>query len=339
MTARQPSHMTFGPLPARPLVSVLMPAYNAAPFVLRAVESILAQTYTHWELLLLDDGSTDATASIINQLDDARIKRFANENNEGYLRACNRLFEEATGDLITFLDADDTCTPDRLQRCMQVMESAHDIGFLTTDYERIDMKGRVLSTHQQTIDFERYATDPDYLPLPCCATIFLRKELRDAVGGYHPFFDRMGGEDYHWLFHLAQQAKGVHLAACMYHYTSHPAQTHLRNSNPLKYFVEEIDRQLRTEWLELKQDGLADSVALRRQWERHVADNPHELAFQRAADKLNHGHWNAAFLESLAIIPAAPLRADAWKKFGFLLYSWARRGSATLFAQQRELAH
>ena len=98
-----------------PLVSVLMPAFNAEKHIAQAIESILQQTYSHFELLILDDGSTDRTKEIIDQFDDGRIVRIDLTENQGLVRARNQLVAAAKGKYIAFLDADDIALPNRLQ--------------------------------------------------------------------------------------------------------------------------------------------------------------------------------------------------------------------------------
>jgi glycosyltransferase involved in cell wall biosynthesis len=328
MTGGRPEPLTFAPLPERPLVSVLMPAYNAERFLAEALASLKAQTYDHWELLLLDDGSTDGTATIIAEQKDPRIRKFKNGKNEGYLHSCNRLFAKAKGDLVTFLDADDTCIPERLELCVAAFKENPALGFLSTDFCRTDTTGNVLTKEHHAPDYDRYAFDPDYYPTVCCATLMLRRPLLDKVGGYHPFFDRMGGEDYHWLFHLARHAKGIHLSAETYLYRSHPAQTHLCNSHPLRYFTEDIDKELRKRMLSSGTDGLEEAPALRARWEQHIATHPQELAYRKATVELNHGKWNRALSATMKIIPSAPLRISAYGRTLLMLKYLARRWNA-----------
>lgn len=313
MTGDQPESLSFPPLPERPLVSVLMPAYNAAAFLEEAIASVLAQTHAEWELLLLDDGSTDGTASIMERFKDPRIRRCSNASNQGYLRSCNTLFGQARGHLVTFLDADDTCIPTRLERCANAFQQDTDLGFLTTDFCRTDIAGRILSSEKHSPDYVQYSSDPDYYPTVCCATIMLRKELLEQAGGYHPFFERLGGEDYHWLFLLSRKAKGIHLNEQMYRYRSHPAQTHLRNSHPLKYFIEDIDKELRKQHIHLGKDGLEHWQHLREKWMQHMATHPQELAYRKATHALNHGRPFSALLETIRIIISAPLTLGSYR--------------------------
>jgi glycosyltransferase involved in cell wall biosynthesis len=114
---------------ASPLVSVIMPAYNAAAHIAEAIMSVAAQTYTHWELLVVDDGSTDETGAIVAGLTLPPGKlRYLTQSNAGEGVARNRAINEARGDLIAFLDSDDIWEPARLERQIPVMaEGAYDL--------------------------------------------------------------------------------------------------------------------------------------------------------------------------------------------------------------------
>ena len=98
-----------------PLVSICMPAYNAAPYIQEAVQSIIDQTYTNWELIIVDDGSTDSTSSILDSVDDRRISIYHQEN-KGQCAAANKAFELSRGELIKFFDADDILDPLTLEK-------------------------------------------------------------------------------------------------------------------------------------------------------------------------------------------------------------------------------
>ena len=104
--------------PARPKISVIMPAYNAEDMIMTAINSVLSQTWSNFELLVADDGSTDATASIVSDYakKDSRIKLIRNEKNRGAYAARNRALIEATGEYVTCHDTDDWSHPEILER-------------------------------------------------------------------------------------------------------------------------------------------------------------------------------------------------------------------------------
>ena len=96
------------------LVSIMMPAYNAEQYIGQAIESVLAQTYVHWELILVNDGSTDGTVAIATRYTDPRIK-LIHQVNGGESAARNTALEKMTGEFVAFLDADDVYLPDHLE--------------------------------------------------------------------------------------------------------------------------------------------------------------------------------------------------------------------------------
>lgn len=106
------------------MISIIMPAYNAEKYICQAIESVLAQTYENWELLIIDDNSTDATAKIVESyLDDKRIKFFTNKVNLGPAKTRNIGLDNAIGNYITFLDADDFIDREKLDVQLSFMKT------------------------------------------------------------------------------------------------------------------------------------------------------------------------------------------------------------------------
>jgi len=117
------AEITAGMASPRPLVSVIVPAYNAERFLGRALQSGLAQTYPHLELIVVDDGSADRTAEVIRSFTDARIRHFS-EPNRGQGAARNLGIRASTGRYVTFLDADDVYLPRKVERQVEFL-TAH----------------------------------------------------------------------------------------------------------------------------------------------------------------------------------------------------------------------
>lgn len=124
------------------LVSIVMPAYNCEKYILEAINSVIAQTYQNWELLVIDDGSTDNTLQIINEMGkkDARIKPLQNEKNMGVSATRNRGIDLASGDWIAFLDSDDMWDTTKLEKQLKVAEK-HSAEFLYTGASYINEEG------------------------------------------------------------------------------------------------------------------------------------------------------------------------------------------------------
>jgi glycosyltransferase involved in cell wall biosynthesis len=125
-----------------PRVTVFMPAYNREAYVARAVESVLAQSYRDFELLVIDDGSLDATASIVAGYDDPRIRLVCNETNLGIPRTRNLGTRLARGEYLAMLDTDDLASPSRLRRQVHFLDANPDVAAVGSWAWKIDGKGR-----------------------------------------------------------------------------------------------------------------------------------------------------------------------------------------------------
>ncbi len=102
------------------LVSVIMPTYNRVDYLPLAIDSVLNQTYRNLELLIIDDGSTDATSALVNSYNDSRIY-YSYQDNQGQSVARKSGLNNARGAFICFLDSDDIMKPDKLERQLQLM--------------------------------------------------------------------------------------------------------------------------------------------------------------------------------------------------------------------------
>ncbi|MUK87347.1 glycosyltransferase [Ornithinibacillus sp. L9] len=127
-----------------PLISVITPAFNAEKFISRTIESVLDQTYTNWEMVIVDDRSTDNTVSIIQeyQKKDERIKLHILPENSGSAIARNTAMKNAQGQYIAFLDSDDLWYPQKLEKQLKFMQEK-DIAFSFTKYRRMDEDGTI----------------------------------------------------------------------------------------------------------------------------------------------------------------------------------------------------
>lgn len=123
------------------LVSIIMPSYNTGKYIKQSIESVIAQTYENWELIIVDDCSTDDTEKVISQFYDDRIKFFKNEKNSGAAVSRNKALREAQGKWIAFLDSDDLWVPEKLMKQIRFMES-NNYCFTYTNYIEIDEQSK-----------------------------------------------------------------------------------------------------------------------------------------------------------------------------------------------------
>ncbi|MFT4982891.1 MAG: glycosyltransferase involved in cell wall biosynthesis, partial [Bacteroidia bacterium] len=160
-----------------PLVTVLMPVYNAENYVETAIQSILEQTYVNFELLVIDDGSTDGSATIINGIDDSRINYVKNDVNLKLITTLNKGLKLAKGKYIARLDADDIAEKTRLQEQVDFMEANVVVGLSGTWYTAFGTVNSTVRnpTSNQDIRFMALYQCPIIHP----STIFRTSVIRD----------------------------------------------------------------------------------------------------------------------------------------------------------------
>lgn len=126
-----------------PLVSIIMPAFRTATTIAESIESVLAQTYKNFELLIIDDCSTDETSYIVEQflLKDDRIKLIKKDTNQGVAMARNTGLDQAQGDFVAFLDSDDLWLPKKLQLQIEAVQKYKDVEVVFGSYYRFNDKG------------------------------------------------------------------------------------------------------------------------------------------------------------------------------------------------------
>ncbi len=158
-----------------PLISVVMPVYNREKYLVLAIDSILQQTFPDFEFLIIDDGSTDASASIVKSYQDERIRFIPNAKNEGIVYTMNKGIQEARGQFIARMDSDDIALPQRLETEVQALRDHPEAAFVSSQITQIDAQGtdkgpwapeRAASTYEQIRGFiraENYIANPTVL--------------------------------------------------------------------------------------------------------------------------------------------------------------------------------
>lgn len=140
------------------MVSVIMPAFNAEDFIEEAIQSVLNQTYPHWDLIIVDDASIDNTTLLIDKFHklDKRIKFFKNTTNLGTAESRNRAIEAAKGEYIAFLDADDLWLPKKLEKQLEFMQSQN-LAVCFSSYGLISENGKDLNLQIEALPELTYA--------------------------------------------------------------------------------------------------------------------------------------------------------------------------------------
>lgn len=141
----------------KPMVSVVMPAYNGERFIARAIQSIIDQTYGNWELVIVDDCGNDQTMDIVKSFHDDRIRVLYNKKNEGIAYSRNKAIENSKGKYIAILDDDDIALPDRLDIQVDYLESHPEIGVVGGRAYWIDENDQIIRSTMATL------TNPYYI--------------------------------------------------------------------------------------------------------------------------------------------------------------------------------
>jgi glycosyltransferase involved in cell wall biosynthesis len=179
-------------------ISVIVPAYNAERTILETITSVLQQTFSDFELIVINDGSTDKTLELLNTVKDSRLKIFSYENG-GESVARNRGISQATGEFMAFLDADDLWTPDKLELQLAALQQNPEVGVAYSWAYYIDEKGESLQA-DQPIFFEGnvYAELLVRDFIVSGSNCLIRREAIESVGEFDPALPCAADWDY-WL--------------------------------------------------------------------------------------------------------------------------------------------
>lgn len=186
----------------RPLISVIMPAFNAEAFIEEAIRSVLGQTWDHWELIVIDDGSTDGTRDVLTSFSDPRIQTF-HQPNAGVSASRNRALDLARGEYAAFLDADDVLPPRSLEARAEILRIRPECSFvdgmvLALDSRTLALRPIHKPTYQGPVFPKLMAMSPDVF---CGQTWMLRR----SVIGVHRFPRHMKhAEDLAFYLQLAR---------------------------------------------------------------------------------------------------------------------------------------
>ncbi|MBD2017639.1 glycosyltransferase [Microcoleus sp. FACHB-53] len=181
-----------------PTISVIVPAYNAERTILETITSVLNQTFSDFELIVINDGSTDKTLELLNTVEDLRLKIFSYENG-GESVARNRGISLATGKFMAFLDADDLWTPDKLELQLAALQQHPEAGVVYSWAYYMDEKGESLQV-DQPIFFEGnvYAELLVRDFIVSGSNCMVRREAIESVGEFDPALPCAADWDY-WL--------------------------------------------------------------------------------------------------------------------------------------------
>lgn len=198
-----------------PKISIILPTYNRAEYLIKAVDSCLAQTFTEFELIIIDDFSSDETLSVAKNYAkmDERVKVLSNSVNKKLPASLNIAFAEAKGKYLTWTSDDNLFHEEALETMNHYLDNMPDIGLVYTDYSLIDANGKVMK--------RIYQEPPVFLPIRDCvgACFLYRAEVASQLGGYNEQMFLV--EDYDYWLRLGLITRLFHIPESLYFYRTH----------------------------------------------------------------------------------------------------------------------
>lgn len=207
----------------QPLISVLIPVYNCERYIQDAVESVINQTYKNLEIIIDNDCSTDSTLDILLNLErrDNRIKIISNESNLGYLRTFNKLLRHANGQYISFLDADDLLSSDKIDLQRRAFEKNPNLGLVGCNYAAISTNGKFVNKSSFPLSYTEIRNQMRKALCFCGSSVMIKREVFEKIGGYREYFMGCVAEDYDWIWRIIEHYESCNIPQTGYYYRFH----------------------------------------------------------------------------------------------------------------------
>lgn len=214
-----------------PSISVVMPVYNASQFLQQAIDSILGQTYTDFEFIIINDGSTDDTESIIQSYADSRIKYFSNPLNLGIVETLNKGIDLAQGKYLARMDADDIALPERLEKQQRLMEDNPQIAVCGSQAFIINASGIKTEQNPLPLSDKEIKTQLLFHNTFIHPTTFFKTAV---IKKYKYQADYQYAEDYYLLAQIAKEHQVANLGEQLLLYRVHELNTTSTKAKEMK---------------------------------------------------------------------------------------------------------
>lgn len=194
-----------------PRVSVILPTYNREATLGAAIQSVLDQSFRSFELIIVDDASSDATEQLVGSIDDARISYLRHQNNSGGSAARNSGLKAAKGELLAFQDSDDRWLPEKLERQVAQLDANPEIGLVWCPYTRSEPNGGSTLHPARSMQCPRGEAhsallEKNFIGTP---TIVARRACYERCGGFDEALPRF--QDWDWVVRVAEQFSIDHI--------------------------------------------------------------------------------------------------------------------------------
>jgi glycosyltransferase involved in cell wall biosynthesis len=292
-----------------PLVTVLMPVFNARRFLPEALRSLEAQTFRDFEFIGVDDGSSDGSCELLEQYARREPRaRIVCQQNTGIVGALNRGLAIASGKFIARMDADDICMPERFAAQVAFMEVRRDCVAVGSDVMYIDPEGRALVRHCPPDSNDKIMAallngNGGAIIHP---SVMLRRSAVVAAGSYRSEWQWV--EDLDLYLRIAEHGRLANLPNVLLHYRQHSSSVNKRYSNRDSARLRLVNTRRTAIGLGALDETGGSSVPSPKNWRRHWA-----------YDAARGGHWKCAKRNAIRALIAEPWDAENWRCLRYLL--------------------
>lgn len=302
-----------------PRVSVVIPAYNAASYLAEAISSILTQSYNDFELLIMDDGSTDSTFEIAQRAAalDPRVIA-AQGGHRGIVHTMNACVRMVRGELVARMDADDISSPHRLARQVEYLDRHSECCIAGTQALRVDPEGAPISLWRvpelhEAIDARHMAGRPGGIVNP---SVMMRRSALERVGGYRLGFEP--AEDYDLFLRIAEIGRMANLPDVLLQYRVHERCATFTHAEEQ---TRHTRRALQEAWVRRQKAGYPSIPE-----NEHRTPTLEELIWSWARSAFKSGYFKTAAKQSLRFARRRPWAAKAWALCAAsLIRQWGQR--------------
>ncbi|OYX21517.1 MAG: hypothetical protein B7Z04_02805 [Rhodobacterales bacterium 32-66-9] len=285
------------------LLSVLMPVYDCDQFVQAAIDSILNQTFRDFEFIIIDDGSKDRTAEIVEAAAarDPRIRVISRENR-GIVPSLNEALEQATGTLVARMDGDDISLPDRFSRQVAYLQANPECGLVGTQIMFMDPDGRPIAPMPNPLGHDeivaRMMIGREGISHP---TVLFRREVAQSINGYSDRFKH--AEDIDFFLRMAEATRVANMPELLLHYRQHPKSIGRTQS----------EAQAAAHYRAICEAASRTGAPMPKEIERQAVGDATDDHIRWAWWALRSGQMPSARFYARKVLAARPLSLDSWR--------------------------
>ncbi len=218
-----------------PQVSIVMSVYNGERYLQEAIDSVLNQTFTDFEFIIVNDGSTDTTWDILTSYDDPRIRLVRNQENIGLTKSLNKGLALAQGEYIARQDADDISLPERLERQVEFLDHNRYVGLVSSSFIEINEQGEEIRSRSLPVDNDTIQQSLLCYNCFCHGAVVLRKECLEKVGSYREGF--ASAQDYDLWLRIAEHFNVANIGEPLYKWRVHSRSISVVHKAPQDEFA------------------------------------------------------------------------------------------------------